>query len=98
MSRHWRKLLLLLALYGSGAAAQDWRGELLYLTNCKGCHTEQLHWRDKTIATDFPALVKEVGRWQSNGNLHWSLDDVEMVARYLDAHYYRYPPLAESAR
>lgn len=98
MSRHWRKCLLLLALYGSCAAAQVGRGELLYQTYCKGCHTEQLHWRDKIIATDLPSLVKEVGRWQSNGNLDWSLDDVEAVARYLDAHYYRFTPLPGSAR
>lgn len=98
MSRHWRKCLLLLALYGSCAAAQVGRGELLYLTYCKGCHNEQLHWRDKLIATDFPILVKEVGRWQSNGNLDWSLDDVEAVARYLDVHYYRYTPIPGAAQ
>jgi hypothetical protein len=91
MTRHWRKCLLVFALYGSCIAAQEWRGELLYRTYCIGCHTEQLHWRDKVIATDLPGLVKEVGRWQSNGNLDWSLDDVEAVARYLNAQFYLYP-------
>ena len=28
---------------------------------------------------------------RENGNLDWSQDDVDAVARYLDAHYYRYP-------
>lgn len=94
MTRHWRKCLLALALYGGCASAQVWRGELLYLTHCKACHTEQLHWRDKNVATDWRDLVKEVGRWQSNANLDWSGSDVEAVARYLGDRYYRFP-LAE---
>lgn len=64
---------------------------MLYQTYCNSCHTEQLHWRDKNIASDWINLVKEVGRWQSNANLDWTLDDVETAASYLNAHYYRYP-------
>lgn len=91
MIRHWRKSLLLLALYGGCVTAQAWRGELLYTTYCKACHTEQVHWRDRPVVTDMESLAKEVGRWQSNANLDWSLDDVEAVAHYLDARYYEFP-------
>ena len=91
MIRHWKQCLLAMTLYGTGAAAQDGRGELLYLTYCKACHGEQLHWRDKNVATDFPSLVREVRRWQANGNLDWSGDDVAAVARYLDDRYYHFP-------
>ena len=95
MIRYLRKCLLLLVLYGGFAAAQGGRGELLYLTYCHSCHTEQLHWRDKQVATNWTSLVVEVRRWQANGNLDWSADDVEAVVRYLNDHYYRYPLPAE---
>ena len=34
------------------AAPVPGRGELLYDTHCRGCHTEQVHWRDKKLATE----------------------------------------------
>lgn len=91
MIRYWKNCVLALALYGSCATAQVWRGELLYLTYCSSCHTQQLHWREKLVATNWTSLVQEVRRWQANSNLDWSDDDVDAVARYLDARYYRYP-------
>lgn len=91
MIRHWRKCLLVLALYGTCATAQPGRGELLYVTYCNGCHTVQLHWRQKQVATNWTGLVAEVRRWQANGNLDWSGDDVEVVARYLNDLHYHYP-------
>ena len=91
MIRLWRIGALLLAVYGGLAAAQSGRGELLYSTYCDGCHTEQVHWREKRVATNWKRLVEEVRRWQANARLAWSRDDVEAVARYLNALYYRYP-------
>jgi hypothetical protein len=91
MIRYWRKCLLVLAIYGGCAAAQAGRGELLYLTYCNGCHTERLHWRDKQVAQNWESLVEEVRRWQANGNLDWSDDDVELAARYLNDLYYHFP-------
>ncbi len=67
------------------------RGELLYSTHCVGCHSTQVHWRDKTLATDWRSLRAQVFRWQSNTGLGWSDDDVVAVARYLNDLYYRYP-------
>lgn len=90
MIRHWKQCVLLLALHGACAAAQTGRGELLYDAYCKGCHSEQLHWREKQVATDWKSLVVEVRRWQANGNLDWSSDDVDAVARYLNGLHYRY--------
>lgn len=91
MIRHWKKSLLVLALYGTCAAAQTGRGELLYTTYCVACHSEQLHWREKQVATNWTRLVAEVRRWQINGNLDWSNDDTDAVARYLNILHYRYP-------
>jgi mono/diheme cytochrome c family protein len=66
------------------------RGELLYTTHCQGCHTTQVHWRAKRLATDWAALSRQVERWQKNANLGWSGEDVEAVSGYLNARYYRF--------
>lgn len=91
MMRQWRLGLLVFALYGSLAAAQSGRGELLYSTHCDACHTQQVHWREKKVATNWANLVAEVRRWQANARLAWGAEDVEAVARYLNALHYRYP-------
>ena len=71
--------------------AENSRGELLYTTHCIGCHTTQIHWRDKTLATDWPSLRRQVIRWQSNTGLGWSDDDIVAVTRYLNDLYYHFP-------
>lgn len=89
--------LLVLALSaGIAVAAQPLpvepgRGELLYSTECLQCHNEQVHWRDKRLAKDWQGLTAEVRRWKEFQKLHWSDDDVDLVARYLNAMYYHYP-------
>ncbi len=81
-----------LALCGGLAIAADaGRGELLYSTYCSACHNEQVHWRERKLANDWPGLVAEVRRWEANAGLDWSQDDVEDVARHLNALHYRYP-------
>jgi len=76
------------------ALAPPLRGELLYTTHCVACHTTQLHWRDRRLATDFASLVAQVGRWQKNTGLNWSSEEIEDVVRYLNATIYRYPDQA----
>ena len=84
-------------LMGVAAVAQaqmppaDSRGELLYRTHCIGCHTTQVHWRDRRIVADWAGLAAQVERWQKNANLDWSGEDVGAVARYLNAAFYRFP-------
>jgi mono/diheme cytochrome c family protein len=67
------------------------RGELLYATHCIACHSDQVHWRDKKIATDWPNLQSEVERWQGLSGLRWNPQDIADVARYLNTAYYHYP-------
>ncbi len=67
------------------------RGELLYSMHCVACHTTQVHWRDKKLATDWGHLQSEVARWQKLSELGWNNDDVTAVARYLNAIHYHYP-------
>ncbi len=101
--KHQLLSLLLFACMGGAisAAAQTIpsgsRGELLYSTHCVSCHSTQVHWRDKTLATDWTSLRAQVSRWQSNTGLGWSDDDVVAVARYLNDLYYRFPAPARTA-
>ena len=67
------------------------RGELLYNTHCIACHTKEMHWRERKLATDWASLEREVRRWAANAGLAWGNEDVVEVARYLNAMYYRFP-------
>jgi len=94
----WKSILVaLFVLLGNLANADTLplraatRGELLYATHCIACHSAQVHWRDKKLATDWISLQVEVRRWQKLSGLGWNEDDVAAVVRYLNAHYYHYP-------
>lgn len=67
------------------------RGELLYSTHCIGCHSTQLHWRDRKAARNWAGLKGEVERWQKTSGLGWGEDEVTEVTRYLNRLYYRFP-------
>jgi len=86
-------------LFGGAALAQagpqPGRGELLYDTHCRACHTEQVHWRDKRSAQDWPGLKEEVRRWQAAARLGWSEADIVAVARYLNETIYRLPQTSD---
>lgn len=80
-----------LAAVGAEPARDASRGELLYSTHCIACHTAQVHWRNKKLATDWTTLQAQVRRWQGNTSLGWGEADIAEVARYLNALYYHYP-------
>jgi mono/diheme cytochrome c family protein len=67
------------------------RGALLYATHCMACHTTQVHWRQKKLATDWASLNAQVRRWAENSALGWSDEELVDVARYLNATHYRFP-------
>jgi mono/diheme cytochrome c family protein len=88
---------LLLALAALPALAQSpptapasSRGALLYDTHCGACHSEKMHWRDKKAAVNWPSLKAQVLRWQVEQKLDWTDSDVDEVARYLNARFYRF--------
>ncbi len=66
------------------------QGELLYTTHCVGCHTTEIHWRDKKLVKDWRALIAQVGRWQANGNLNWGEEEIVAVAHYLNGTFYHF--------
>jgi mono/diheme cytochrome c family protein len=75
----------------AGQVTRTPHGELLYSTYCNGCHTTEVHWRAKKLASDWTSLKYQVRRWQDNMSLGWGEDDVAAVARYLNGLYYHFP-------
>lgn len=67
------------------------RGELLYSTYCIGCHTTQMHWREKRLATDWGSLRYQVRRWQENVAPGLAEEDITAIATYLNNLYYHFP-------
>lgn len=67
------------------------RGALLYDTHCSGCHTTQMHWRDRRVVRDWAGLVDQVAQWAARERLGWGEADVLAVARHLDETIYRLP-------
>jgi mono/diheme cytochrome c family protein len=84
-------LLVAAAAEAQSAGAWPLRGELLYQRHCGACHSEQMHWRNKKLATDWDTLKGEVARWQATDKLGWSELEIVDVARYLNETIYRYP-------
>lgn len=80
-------MLIGTALMGASASAQT-RGELLYETHCIACHTTQVHWRDRRLATDWNSLQAQVVRWQAAGALNWSDEDIAAVTQHLNDRFY----------
>jgi mono/diheme cytochrome c family protein len=72
------------------SAAPSARGELLYSTHCIACHSREIHWRQKKLATDWASLEAQVRRWAGNAGLGWSDEEIADVARYLNAVDYRF--------
>lgn len=94
------RFILAAAVAACGAAqAQTMaptRGELLYTTHCKLCHTEQMHWRALNRARDWDSLKAQVRRWQGEAKLQWSEDDIDEVARHLNDTIYGFArPVAQ---
>lgn len=67
------------------------RGQLLYSTHCIECHTTQMHWRARRQVRDWESLKAQVRRWQGEARLQWTEQDIDAVARHLNATIYRLP-------
>jgi hypothetical protein len=67
------------------------RGQALYDTRCGACHERSVHRRESRIAKDFEALRAEVARWSATAGGEWRSEEIDLVATYLNARYYKYP-------
>jgi mono/diheme cytochrome c family protein len=76
---------------GQSSRVGDERGELLYSTYCIGCHTTQMHWREKKLATDWRSLRYQVRRWLENVAPGLDEEGITAIARYLNDLYYHFP-------
>lgn len=98
-----RCVLTWLALIALGApvAAQSpdvSRGQLLYTNHCVECHTTRIHWRAQRQVKDWGSLKAQVRRWQGEARLQWSEQDIDAVARHLNATIYHLPPTEQVGR
>ena len=66
-------------------------GELTYTTYCIACHTTQIHWREKKLATDWTSLRSQVRHWLLEAGTAATEDDIAAVAGYLNGLYYNFP-------
>jgi mono/diheme cytochrome c family protein len=97
MTRMRIPLALAAACAALAAAAQlpaPSRGALLYDTHCIACHTKEVHWRERKLASDWESLVAETRRWQRNIGLGWSDEEIDDVVRHLNSTIYRFPDQA----
>ncbi len=76
------------------AGEQD--GQLLYDTYCISCHTTEVHWRQKRLATDWITLKGQIDRWQTIIGQSWNRQQMDDVASYLNGQFYKFDPASES--
>ena len=97
MIQYWCKGLFVFILNVTPAFAENGaridtnRGAMLYDNHCIQCHTQQVHWREKKLVTDWESLLAQVDHWQRASGLEWSKNDINEVSRYLNSKYYHYP-------
>ena len=97
MFDYWLKGVFIFIFSVTAAFAQNGtlidnnRGMMFYENHCLECHTQQIHWRDKKMVTDWKSLITQVDRWQDILGLEWSKSDIEAVSRYLNDKFYHYP-------
>ena len=78
-------------LSGSAGAADLQRGQLLYETQCVTCHDSVLHLRNERQAHSFADVQERVRQWAKFQNSGWGEEEIDDVADYLNAIFYRYP-------
>lgn len=66
------------------------RGQLLYENHCTACHESSLHIRDRRKARDIAGINQWVTRWVSYQKLNWSIEEIQLVANYLNQQFYHY--------
>ena len=93
----WVAITIASTLAAQPAPPSAARGEMLYKTHCDSCHTTQVHWRDRRLATDWRGLQSQVRRWQRNTGLKWSEQEIVDVTRYLNGRFYHFTPPARQA-
>ena len=68
------------------------RGRALYEVRCDQCHDRSVHQRASRKAKSFAQVRASVVRWdRQQGGALWRDDEVDLVTRYLNDRYYKFP-------
>jgi hypothetical protein len=78
------------ALAQKPATTAQPNGELIYKTYCIGCHTTEVHWREKRLATDWASLKFQVRRFLDNNGIALSEGEVTALTGFLNRRYYKF--------
>ena len=78
------------ALAPAAGAADLERGRALYELRCGACHTESVHGRAHRVAKDLADVRRWVRRWNESLAIGWTEPDIDDVAAYLNATYYKF--------
>lgn len=84
-------MLLLVAPLAQAGDAK--RGQELYQANCTRCHDTSIHTRPNSIIHSLDGLKKRVQFCETGNRLKWSEDQIEDVAAYLNASFYKFKPV-----
>ena len=80
---------LLLTATAAAAAADIANGKALHDTVCKTCHQSDYYTRKDSIIHSLADLNKQVKNCQAGAGENWSAAQIEDVAAYLNATYYK---------
>ena len=89
-ARTYTALIVVLLLTGPVAAADLVKGKALHDSVCKTCHQSDYYTRKNRIIHSSAELSKQVTRCQEGAGEHWSAAQIEDVAAYLNATYYKF--------
>ncbi len=88
--------LLLLGLQAGAAQSADiTKGQALHEKKCTSCHDTSQYTRPNRIVHSFGDLHARVEFCDSAANAGFSLDDIDDVVAYLNAHFYQFKEPAE---
>ena len=80
---------LLLAVGTNTWAADIENGQQLH-TACNQCHGTEVYTRENRRVTDLDKLENQIQRCALTLGKAWGIEDVEDVAAYLNAQYYKF--------
>jgi mono/diheme cytochrome c family protein len=83
-------LIIALMLTGPVAAADIAKGKALHDKVCTTCHQSDYYTRKNSIIHSRAELTKQVTNCQTGAGENWTTAQIEDVAAYLNATYYKF--------
>jgi mono/diheme cytochrome c family protein len=89
-ARIFTALIATLLLAGPASAADIAKGKALHDKICKTCHQSDYYTRKDSIIHSRAELTKQVTNCQAGAGENWTAAQIEDVAAYLNATYYKF--------